>query len=146
MKHNESEEMIKRRSVADILMLLSRQENIHKLKSVDQDVFKCKTCGRVFSSFQALGGHRTSHRRQAAGLDHKRLIDMQLKVTTMMMKKKKNNKTHECSVCGLEFVMGQALGGHMRRHKPVSVKKVLLFDLNLTPLENDNLNRAKYAD
>ncbi|KAH7678011.1 beta-beta-alpha zinc fingers domain-containing protein [Dioscorea alata] len=146
MKHNESEEMSKRRSVADILMLLSRQENIHKLKSVDQDVFKCKTCGRVFSSFQALGGHRTSHRRQTAGLDdHKRLIDMQLKMTRMMMKKKKK-KTHECSVCGLEFVMGQALGGHMRRHKPVSVKKVLLFDLNLTPLENDNLNRAKYAD
>ncbi|KAM0953596.1 putative transcription factor C2H2 family [Dioscorea sansibarensis] len=132
--------MTKRRSVADILMLLSRQESIHSLKS--EDVFKCKTCGRVFSSFQALGGHRTSHKRQAAGLDHhKRIIDMQLKtttMTTMVMMKKKKKKTHECSVCGIEFVMGQALGGHMRRHKPVSVKKVLLFDLNLPPLENDN--------
>ncbi|MBA0629646.1 hypothetical protein Godav_024166 [Gossypium davidsonii] len=75
-------------------------------------------------------------------------------------------KTHECSICGLEFSIGQALGGHMRRHRgglsgnhhqygPLSsssssqemvttpiVKKsnsrrVLCLDLNLTPLEND---------
>ncbi|KAK7845537.1 zinc finger protein zat5 [Quercus suber] len=28
-----------------------------------------------------------------------------------------NNKVHECSVCGAEFTSGQALGGHMRRHR-----------------------------
>ncbi|KAK7853035.1 zinc finger protein zat11 [Quercus suber] len=64
---------------------------------------------------------------------------------------------HECSICGLEFAMGQALGGHMRRHrammdgsfssatieKKVPVLKrsnstrVMCLDLNLTPLEND---------
>ena len=33
--------------------------------------------------------------------------------------KKKTKKTgwhHRCSICGLEFEMGQALGGHMRKH------------------------------
>jgi hypothetical protein len=29
----------------------------------------------------------------------------------------KSNKVHECSICGAEFSSGQALGGHMRRHK-----------------------------
>nr|GMC57494.1 zinc finger protein ZAT11-like [Ipomoea batatas]GMD86097.1 zinc finger protein ZAT11-like [Ipomoea batatas]GME11403.1 zinc finger protein ZAT11-like [Ipomoea batatas] len=28
-------------------------------------------------------------------------------------------KTHECSICGVEFALGQALGGHMRRHRAV---------------------------
>ncbi|OIT39033.1 PREDICTED: uncharacterized protein LOC109238626 [Nicotiana attenuata] len=38
----------------------------------------------------------------------------------------KNNNTkpkvHECSICGLEFSLGQALGGHMGRHRPRSIK------------------------
>ncbi|KAE8717935.1 Cupredoxin superfamily protein [Hibiscus syriacus] len=29
----------------------------------------------------------------------------------------KPNKVHECSICGSEFTSGQALGGHMRRHR-----------------------------
>ncbi|OIW07291.1 hypothetical protein TanjilG_11925 [Lupinus angustifolius] len=75
-------------------------------------------------------------------------------------------KTHECSICGLEFALGQALGGHMRRHRSknlngnmhssttksnnygstiyspskrieASNKGVFVLDLNLTPFEND---------
>ncbi|CAM0877353.1 unnamed protein product [Alopecurus aequalis] len=76
--------------------------------------FVCKTCGRAFTSFQALGGHRTSHLRGSHGLelgggvakairDRKRLED--------------KDKRHECHICGLGFEMGQALGGHMRRHR-----------------------------
>jgi len=29
----------------------------------------------------------------------------------------KSNKVPECSVCGAKFSSGQALGGHMRRHR-----------------------------
>ncbi|KAF6141803.1 hypothetical protein GIB67_037542 [Kingdonia uniflora] len=60
-------------------------------------------------------------------------------------------KTHECSICGLEFAIGQALGGHMRRHRPTTPgdrevpavlkrsnsRRVVCLDLNLTPMEND---------
>ncbi|KAM3261698.1 hypothetical protein ACQJBY_052407 [Aegilops geniculata] len=76
--------------------------------------FVCKTCGRSFPSFQALGGHRTSHLRGrnvlalglAAGSDQPAT-----KKTT------DQKQVHRCHVCGLEFEMGQALGGHMRRHR-----------------------------
>ncbi|CAN0881495.1 Zinc finger protein ZAT11 [Linum grandiflorum] len=64
-------------------------------------------------------------------------------------------KRHECSICGADFKLGQALGGHMRRHRPAeglapvskkvvpvlmksgSSKRVFGMDLNLTPFEND---------
>ncbi|KAF5733810.1 C2H2-type zinc finger protein 1 [Tripterygium wilfordii] len=116
-------------------------------------VFSCKTCNRQFSSFQALGGHRASHKKpRLMGGDNS---DGQSSSPPV------KPKTHECSICGLEFAIGQALGGHMRRHKAIlndkygrhgssftgvdqkevvkRSEKVLRLDLNLTPLENDLL-------
>ncbi|XP_074348995.1 zinc finger protein ZAT8-like [Apium graveolens] len=65
-------------------------------------IYECKTCSRKFPSFQALGGHRTSHKKI------KLIAGEQVPVKP---------KTHGCSICGLEFPLGQALGGHMRRHR-----------------------------
>ncbi|XP_037438675.1 zinc finger protein ZAT11-like [Triticum dicoccoides] len=80
------------------------------------DQFVCKTCGRSFPSFQALGGHRTSHLRGRHGLA--------LALTTgdqYYSVKPKNTKdqkqAHQCHICGQGFETGQALGGHMRRHR-----------------------------
>jgi hypothetical protein len=64
----------------------------------------CRTCSRRFPSFQALGGHRTGHTRLKAR-------------HALSRQQKPARASHECAVCGLEFAMGQALGGHMRRHK-----------------------------
>ncbi|ONK62328.1 uncharacterized protein A4U43_C07F2760 [Asparagus officinalis] len=58
-------------------------------------------------------------------------------------------KVHGCSICGVEFAIGQALGGHMRRHREKSVgnkaglfglkktvgNKAGSFDLNFPPLD-----------
>ncbi|KAG9453643.1 hypothetical protein H6P81_006547 [Aristolochia fimbriata] len=71
-------------------------------------VFECKTCNRHFSSFQALGGHRASHKRA-------KLIGDDPHASTSS--NAAGPKVHECSICGTEFAMGQALGGHMRRHR-----------------------------
>ncbi|CAL0320657.1 unnamed protein product [Lupinus luteus] len=127
-------------------------------------VFECKTCNRQFPSFQALGGHRASHKKL-------RLMGEELNQMGHDDSPPKA-KTHECSICGLEFSIGQALGGHMRRHRvPVNSngniqssttkvitsvssvdtkrnkgnnsKKLLFLDLNLTPLENDNVEILK---
>uniref|UniRef100_A0A0A0LUQ6 C2H2-type domain-containing protein n=1 Tax=Cucumis sativus TaxID=3659 RepID=A0A0A0LUQ6_CUCSA len=93
-------------------------------------VFVCKTCNREFSSFQALGGHRASHKKPNSK-------DPPTKP-----------KAHECPICGLHFPIGQALGGHMRRHRTSTTtvvveksdaggKRGFGLDLNLTPIENN---------
>ncbi|KAL0719629.1 hypothetical protein Bca4012_068953 [Brassica carinata] len=102
-------------------------------------VYQCKTCDRTFPSFQALGGHRASHKKPKAapGLhDVKKSIyndavslHLNNVLTTtpnnnnnnhrslVVHGKASNNKVHECGICGAEFTSGQALGGHMRRHR-----------------------------
>nr|CDM84888.1 unnamed protein product [Triticum aestivum] len=69
-------------------------------------------------------------------------------------------RVHECPICGLEFAVGQALGGHMRRHRVEAEAEAganapsskaaaatemvvascddagICLDLNLTPSEN----------
>ncbi|KAK9279335.1 hypothetical protein L1049_013014 [Liquidambar formosana] len=143
--------------MANCLMLLSRvgqTTSDTSSQSAGGRVFECKTCNRQFPSFQALGGHRASHKKprlmMGAGGDLLHHDDLRGSPA--------KPKTHECSICGLEFAIGQALGGHMRRHRAVmsegvmvpqaakavpvmkkssSRKRFLSLDLNLTPMEND---------
>ncbi|KAF7068739.1 hypothetical protein CFC21_074475, partial [Triticum aestivum] len=74
--------------------------------------FVCKTCGRAFETFQALGGHRTSHLRGRHGLELGVGVARAIK-----QRKRQEEKQHDCHICGLGFETGQALGGHMRRHR-----------------------------
>ncbi|KAJ6892506.1 zinc finger protein ZAT5-like [Populus alba x Populus x berolinensis] len=89
-------------------------------------VYECKTCNRTFPSFQALGGHRASHKKPKATHNDESTFSNHNK-----------GKIHECSVCGAEFTSGQALGGHMRRHRALS----------LTPLaiESEEPKKARNA-
>lgn len=141
-------------NMANYLILLSRGNIMIDNSPTTARVFECKTCNRQFPSFQALGGHRASHKKpRLMGLDN--LNDHEQEELSPP-----KPKVHECSICGLEFAIGQALGGHMRRHRggggaasnekmnhhlpsqgPVVKKsnsrRVMSLDLNLTPLEND---------
>lgn len=102
-------------TMANCLMLLSRGNEYDSLittssSSSPSRVFECKTCNRQFPSFQALGGHRASHKKpRLAGGDGSSSDQSQSSPS--------KPKTHECNICGLEFAIGQALGGHMRRHR-----------------------------
>ncbi|KAK4255165.1 hypothetical protein QN277_008196 [Acacia crassicarpa] len=137
-------------------------------------VYECKTCNKSFSSFQALGGHRASHKKpkveppsqplpvaaaQVTGFEVEEAGEDQFKSTCQISLQSASNKAshgnkakiHECSICGSEFTSGQALGGHMRRHRAsantttveVKPRNVLELDLNL-PAPEDDLRDSKF--
>ncbi|KAI9080210.1 hypothetical protein K1719_037888 [Acacia pycnantha] len=138
-------------------------------------VYECKTCNKSFPSFQALGGHRASHKKpkveppsqplaavaaaQVTGFEVEEAGEDQFKSTSQISLQLASNKAfhsnkakiHECSICGSEFTSGQALGGHMRRHRAsanttaveVKPKNVLELDLNL-PAPEDDLRDSKF--
>lgn len=104
-------------------------------------LFACKACKKVFSSHQALGGHRASHKKVkgcfASKLDdldenkveedvityenlsipskisHLPQLDYDASINHTKISK---SKKHECSICHRTFASGQALGGHKRCH------------------------------
>lgn len=79
--------------------------------------YKCSVCNKAFPSYQALGGHKASHRKLAGGggakaEDH----STSSAVTTTSSASNGGGRSHECSICHKSFPTGQALGGHKRCH------------------------------
>lgn len=132
------------------------------------DAYECKTCNRSFPSFQALGGHRASHKKPKNTIEEKKVIiatisnhkeDLEFQFKKMSPSTSPQKvKVHECSICGSEFSSGQALGGHMRRHRIPSTNinptmssivnqddqkprnHLLQLDLNLPAPEDDHFD------
>ncbi|XP_018433746.2 zinc finger protein AZF2 [Raphanus sativus] len=73
--------------------------------------YKCSVCGKAFPSYQALGGHKASHRIKPPANDSTS-IEKHPSSTTVPP----SGKIHECSICRKVFPTGQALGGHKRCH------------------------------
>ncbi|KAK2379360.1 zinc finger protein ZAT9 [Trifolium repens] len=100
------------------------EEELKPLKKV-RGRYKCDTCNKVFRSYQALGGHRASHKKNMKLIaenggdsisnhhDHKNKIENNVVVNHNNNGEK---RIHECPICFREFSSGQALGGHKRTH------------------------------
>ncbi|KAK7396600.1 hypothetical protein VNO78_17724 [Psophocarpus tetragonolobus] len=177
---NEEEDM------ANCLILLAQGHNAPKPshnKGSGLYLYECKTCNRCFPSFQALGGHRSaSHKKYSKEEKHgvttfvNELVDnnnnhhhdychptstsLTLQLSTALYHNSSTfnakSKVHECSICGAQFSSGQALGGHMRRHRNFlsgatangseipetkKHKRVLNLDLNLPAPDHGDHNR-----
>ncbi|GAB2268141.1 ZINC FINGER protein, variant 2 [Dionaea muscipula] len=79
-------------------------------------LYQCDVCRKPFNSFQALGGHKTSHRIKPANTEEDRLIIPSVAARTMITALNTSGKPHVCSICRKSFRTGQALGGHKRCH------------------------------
>lgn len=82
-------------------------------------IFKCSVCNKAFSSYQALGGHKASHRKASANSGGGDDLSTSTGTTTAAAAAAAPNptgRTHECSICHKTFPTGQALGGHKRCH------------------------------
>lgn len=82
-------------------------------------MYKCSVCDKAFGSFQALGGHKASHRKLAAPAGGSGGDDRSTTSTTTGNSSANvggSGRVHECTICHKCFPTGQALGGHKRRH------------------------------
>lgn len=80
----------------------------------DKLSYKCSVCNKEFSSYQALGGHKASHRKNSTGGgdDHSTTSSS----ANAAVVSGGGVRSHECSICHKSFPTGQALGGHKRCH------------------------------
>ncbi|KAK4437989.1 Zinc finger protein AZF2 [Sesamum alatum] len=80
--------------------------------------YKCSVCNKAFPSYQALGGHKASHRAKppTATADDGNASTVLPTASIYTSVINPGGKLHECSICHKSFPTGQALGGHKRRH------------------------------
>ncbi|XP_051125537.1 zinc finger protein ZAT11-like [Andrographis paniculata] len=78
--------------------------------------YRCNQCAAVFTSPQALGGHKASHRRKQPSMAGDKIPAAP-----------SGKRVHKCSICNASFATGQALGGHQTLHRrhisPISSKR-----------------------
>ncbi|XP_020259596.1 LOW QUALITY PROTEIN: zinc finger protein ZAT9-like [Asparagus officinalis] len=79
--------------------------------------YQCRTCKKVFRSYQALGGHRASHKKANGCVPPAPIKNKDPLAARILVHDANAERVHhECPVCYRVFSSGQALGGHKRSH------------------------------
>ncbi|BAT93945.1 hypothetical protein LR48_Vigan02g236900 [Vigna angularis] len=73
---------------------------------------RCTVCNKAFPSYQALGGHKASHRKSSSESTSVSAVASD----SVTASTAGGGRMHECSICHKSFPTGQALGGHKRCH------------------------------
>ncbi|XP_060213912.1 zinc finger protein ZAT1 [Lycium barbarum] len=104
--------------VAVCLMMLSKDvwRNSHDQKQ--GKYYQCEICNKVLKSSQALGSHKTIHKKNNSSCIEEENIKGKSKENLRQSRVKNvdDEKVHECPFCGKIYGSGQALGGHKRSH------------------------------
>ncbi|KAJ6991662.1 hypothetical protein NC653_019741 [Populus alba x Populus x berolinensis] len=119
--------------------------------------YKCETCNKVFKSYQALGGHRASHKKLKVYTPSKE-PNLEPTENAGASTSLPEKKIHGCPFCFRVFSSGQALGGHKRSHvigvaassstparssTKFGDNNLDLIDLNLpAPVDDDDISQA----
>ncbi|RLM75155.1 uncharacterized protein C2845_PM15G11420 [Panicum miliaceum] len=118
---------------------------------------ECPTCGKSFPTYQALGGHMSSHVKGKTGARHDDLAAAQAMHNILAHRNQSavnSAAPHVCAECHMTFPSGQALGGHKRKHwfpekyqakaaalaepaAPAPAPAARAFDLNEMPQEGE---------
>lgn len=110
-----------------------------------QTKFRCETCKKDFQSYQALGGHRASHKKTKN--DHQFNEDEDEDLEEEEGNFVVDQRVFECPFCNKVFESGQALGGHKKVHLSnlgnsnanVKSNPARFIDLNLpAPIDDDD--------
>ncbi|KAJ0961976.1 hypothetical protein J5N97_029804 [Dioscorea zingiberensis] len=131
------------------------------VRSSPRSRFQCGTCKKVFRSYQALGGHRASHKKESkdsakqskASIPNSQIHEAESSDANA-------DRIHECPVCFRVFSSGQALGGHKRSHLTNTITTSLLrqpppptpklidsfIDLNLPAPIDDDVELSAVSD
>ncbi|XP_068635398.1 zinc finger protein ZAT1-like [Aristolochia californica] len=122
--------------------------------------YQCGTCKKVFRSYQALGGHRASHKKIRGCVPATSTFPAVASTSRVQETESEDRndasprqqKIHECPVCFRVFGSGQALGGHKRSHLSGSGTATTtakfgdnLIDLNLPPIEDDDASQIELS-
>ncbi|XP_065007534.1 zinc finger protein ZAT9-like [Musa acuminata AAA Group] len=83
--------------------------------------YQCSACKKVFRSYQALGGHRASHKRTNGC---RPVTEPRINSEADSVDANADAKVHECPLCFRVFSSGQALGSHKRSHLTSSATTV----------------------
>jgi hypothetical protein len=99
-----------------------------------QAKFRCETCKKVFRSYQALGSHRTSHKKTKHQFNEEYVEDQGNKVVV-------EDRIFECPFCLRVFESGQGQGGH----KKVNFSNFGDITRSPTPEEEDEVNEVAFS-
>ncbi|XP_019161029.1 PREDICTED: zinc finger protein ZAT1-like [Ipomoea nil] len=109
------------------------EENVKNKKA--RGKYRCESCSKVFRSYQALGGHRASHKKIKP---NKRSHENAWEIDNNKEKEKEKEKIHECPICYRVFSSGQALGGHKRSHFTASARTSTVSSLHCSASTSTN--------
>ncbi|GJN31803.1 hypothetical protein PR202_gb20248 [Eleusine coracana subsp. coracana] len=145
-------------------LLVRHHEPVEELR------FRCMVCGKAFASYQALGGHKSSHRKPPTGEQYAAAVAPAAAAAQGVSADDSSSEVtggpHRCTICQKSFATGQALGGHKRCHywdgtsvslsvsaasgsasgTGSSAGTLRNFDLNLMPVVPENAGMKRWAE